>query len=98
MAENHIKFDTPLEIEVEHCTSPRPAISLRASYADKNVEAGQYNRYDRLWEMLEEEVGSSLERDSFGNKMWAIKMIRNDPKILGPKVCALLMCCSRRGK
>jgi len=82
----NIKYDTALEIEVEHCTSPRPAISLRASYSDHNSQAGQYNRYSRNWEMLEEELHTNLENDPNGVRMWSVKMSSNHPRILGPKV------------
>jgi hypothetical protein len=44
----NISFDTALELEVEHCTAERPAMSLRASVKNGT----EINRYDYLFSMM----------------------------------------------
>lgn len=85
--EGKIRYDTSIEIDIEHCTAERPAMSLRASYQDQHSADSAYNRYMKNFDMMVSEVEDGLAVDrNTGDKMWNVKVTANDKKrVLGPK-------------
>eukprot|EP00960_Hanusia_phi_P055315 762936-Hanusia_phi.AAC.2 len=78
-----IKFDTPLEIDVEVCIADRTkSLSLRESFK----EGSPYNRYEANYNSLVREVESKLAETPDGDAMWNVKVSKNDPqRCLGPQ-------------
>jgi len=78
-----IRFDTPLEIDVEVCIADRTkSLSLRESYK----EGTPYNRYETNYNSLVREVESKLAETPDGDAMWNVKVSKNDPqRCLGPQ-------------
>ena len=63
-----------------HGIATRPAMSLRPSVKD----GSEYNRYEYLYGMLQQELQERLAVTPDGDPMWNLSLTKNDPKALGP--------------